>query len=68
MPRQRSSSSRLTWSATQRVYATDVTEHFVGAQALGLECPLDVFEQLWTARISPNPAATECGSVDQRKA
>jgi hypothetical protein len=41
------SSSRLTWSAIQQVYSADLAEHFAGAQASGLECPVDVFEQLF---------------------
>lgn len=41
------SSSRLPWSTIQQVYAADLTEHFAAAQAFGLECPLDVFEQLF---------------------
>jgi len=41
------SASRLTWNAVQQVYAADLTEHFAAAQALGLECPLDIFEQLF---------------------
>ncbi len=38
---------RLTWSAIQQAYAADLPEHFASAQALGLECPLEVFEQLF---------------------
>jgi len=38
----------LTWNAVQAVYAPDPQDHLARAQALGLNCPLDVFEQLFT--------------------
>ena len=38
----------LTWNAVQEVYAPEPQEHLMRAQALGLSCPLDVFEQLFT--------------------
>jgi len=38
----------LTWTAVQEVYAPEPQEHLARAQALGLSCPLDVFEQLFT--------------------
>ena len=38
----------LTWNAVQEVYAPEPQEHMMRAQALGLSCPLDVFEQLFT--------------------
>jgi hypothetical protein len=38
---------RLTWSAIQSVYSADPAEHFSRAQALGLNCPLDVFKDLF---------------------
>jgi hypothetical protein len=41
------SASRLTWRAIQQGYSPDLTEHLAAAQARGLECPLDVFEQLF---------------------
>jgi hypothetical protein len=37
----------ITWTAIQKVYAASATDHFDRAQALGLECPADVFEQLF---------------------
>jgi hypothetical protein len=37
----------LSWTALQRVYATDAAEHVARAQALGLHCPPEVFEQLF---------------------
>ena len=37
----------ISWAAVQSIQAADVAEHFGRAQALGLECPLDVFEQLF---------------------
>ena len=38
----------LTWDTLQEFYAPDPQEHLARAQALGLNCPLDVFEQLFT--------------------
>jgi len=37
----------IRWSIVQRVYSADVHEHWTRSQALGLDCPLDVFEQLF---------------------
>jgi hypothetical protein len=31
----------------QRVYSWDFQEHWTRSQSLGLNCPLDVFEQLF---------------------
>ena len=39
--------SRLSWSAIRGSYAANVGEHQCRAQALGLDCPEDVFEQLF---------------------
>jgi hypothetical protein len=37
----------IRWSAVQGVYSADVQEHWARSQSLGLNCPLDVFEQLF---------------------
>jgi hypothetical protein len=37
----------ITWTAIQNEYTSNAAEHFDGAQTLGLECPIDVFEQLF---------------------
>lgn len=37
----------LTWNAVQAAYVSDSQEHLARAQALDLNCPLDVFEQLF---------------------
>jgi len=42
-----SSPTRLSWSVIQTNYAPDLAEHQRRAQAIGLECPDDVFEQLF---------------------
>jgi len=39
--------SRLSWNAIQTSYDTDLAEHQRHAQALGLDCPDEVFEQLF---------------------
>ena len=35
------------WSDVQRVYSADLQDHWTRSQALGLDYPLDVFEQLF---------------------
>jgi hypothetical protein len=37
----------IRWSIVQGVYSADVHEHWTRSQALGLDYPLDVFEQLF---------------------
>lgn len=37
----------IRWTAIQGQHAANATDHFGRTQALGLECPLDVFEQLF---------------------
>jgi hypothetical protein len=37
----------ITWAAVQNEYASTATDHLERAQVLGLECPCDVFEQLF---------------------
>ncbi len=37
----------LTWNAIQKTYSPDPVEYLALAQGLGLQCPLDVFEQLF---------------------
>lgn len=37
----------IRWSAVHGVHLADVQEHWTRSQALGLDCPLDVFEQLF---------------------
>jgi hypothetical protein len=37
----------ICWSNVQDVYSADVQAHWTGARALGLDCPSDVFEQLF---------------------
>jgi hypothetical protein len=38
-------SRRLTWTAIRGAYVPNLAEHLARAQALGLDCSLDVFEQ-----------------------
>jgi len=40
-------SMTISWSAVQNTNVPDAAEHLGRAQALGLDCPLDVFEQLF---------------------
>jgi hypothetical protein len=37
----------IRWSDVQGVYSAELQDYWTRAQALGLECPLDVFEQLF---------------------
>jgi hypothetical protein len=37
----------ITWTAIQNQYAANAADHFDRAQPLGLDCPADVFEQLF---------------------
>jgi hypothetical protein len=37
----------ISWAAVQDQYAPDAADHFARVQALGLDCPADVFEQLF---------------------
>jgi hypothetical protein len=37
----------IRWTAVQGAYTPDLQEHWTRAQALGIDCPLDVFEQLF---------------------
>jgi hypothetical protein len=37
----------IRWSDVQRVFVADLQEHWLRSQALGLQCPVDVFEQLF---------------------
>ena len=40
----------IRWTAIEQQFALDVADHLARAQALGLDCPLDVFEQLFFDR------------------
>jgi hypothetical protein len=37
----------ISWTAIEQQFALDVADHLARSQALGLDCPLDVFEQLF---------------------
>ncbi len=37
----------ISWTAIERQFALDVADHRTRSQTLGLDCPLDVFEQLF---------------------
>jgi hypothetical protein len=37
----------ITWASIQNQYTANAADHFERAQALGLDCPADVFEQLF---------------------
>jgi hypothetical protein len=60
------SASRLTWNAIQQVYSADLTEHVASAQIRGLECPLDVFEQLFHDHHDDSELAEVLRFVDWR--
>ena len=52
----------LTWNALQKTYSSDPTEHLAAAQALGLECPIDVFEQLFIDHHGDTEFGHVCGA------
>ncbi|MDP9087402.1 MAG: hypothetical protein M3O26_01480 [Pseudomonadota bacterium] len=54
----------LTWNAVQKAYSLDATEYFARAQALGLQCPLDVFEQLFVNHHDDAAFSTMLGRID----
>jgi hypothetical protein len=37
----------IDWPAIEKQFTADVADHWVRAQSIGLECPFDVFEQLF---------------------
>jgi hypothetical protein len=55
---------RLTWAAIQQTYTPDLAEHLARAEALGLNCPQDVFEQLFHEPRDNNSLATVVRFVD----
>jgi hypothetical protein len=65
----------LNWVDIQHAYVAELAKHAARAQALGVDCPLDVFEQLchdhhddlemariiaWTALIAFGILRTDC--------
>ena len=56
--------TRLSWSAIQASYDSDPAEHQLRARALGLECPSDVFEQLFHDSHYDSPLAELLRFVD----
>jgi hypothetical protein len=54
----------VSWSAIQGIQVLDPAEHFARSQSLGLECPPDVFEQLFHDNPSNEGFASAVGSVD----
>jgi hypothetical protein len=54
----------ISWAAVQSIQAAGAAEHFVRAQALGLECPLDVFEQLFHDHTGNEGFASAVRSID----
>jgi hypothetical protein len=57
---------RLSWNAIQTSYDADLAEHLRRAQSLGLDCPDDVFEQLFHDAHQDNQLAELLRFVDWR--
>jgi hypothetical protein len=57
---------RLTWSAIQSVHDSDAGVHWAQARALGLDCPTDVFGQLYFDHHDDAELARRCRSVAWR--
>jgi len=55
---------RLNWSAIERAYDADPVRHGQAAQALGLDCPADVFEQLFHDHQGDGAFAADLKAVD----
>jgi hypothetical protein len=55
---------RLTWTTVQESYAPDLSEQLARADALGLNCPPDVFEQLFHEQHDKVDLATVLRFVD----
>jgi len=54
----------VSWSAIHNLHALDAAEHFARSRALGLECPPDVFEQLFHDNPGNEAFASAVGSID----
>jgi hypothetical protein len=54
----------VSWSAIQSIQVLDSAEHFARSQSLGLECPPDVFEQLFHDNPGNESFASAVGSID----
>jgi hypothetical protein len=55
---------RLTWAAIQQTYTPDLAEHLARAETVGLNCPQDVFEQLFHEQYDNSSLATVVRFVD----
>ena len=56
--------TRLSWGAIAETYSTDLAEHLARAQAVGLDCPMDVFEQLFHDQHDKQELASILSFVD----
>ncbi|HEY0745462.1 MAG TPA: hypothetical protein VGD63_02085 [Steroidobacteraceae bacterium] len=54
----------LTWNAVQRAYSPDPAEYFARAQGPGLQCPIDIFEQLFVDHHDDAEFGTLVGPID----
>jgi hypothetical protein len=54
----------ISWSAIQRQFAPDLSDHWARAKVLGLDCPQDVFEQLFHEQRDSSSLATIVRFVD----
>ena len=54
----------IRWSDVQGVYSADLQDHWARSQALGLNCPADVFEQLFHDQHDNVDRATVLRFVD----
>jgi len=55
---------RLTWIVIQQSYSPDLAEHLARAEALGLNCPQEVFEQLFYDQQDNHSLAERVRFVD----
>ena len=54
----------MRWSVVQGEHSANVHEHWTRSQALGLDCPLDVFEQLFLDHHGDDDFASGMRFVD----
>jgi len=55
---------RLTWTVIQQSYSPDLPEHLARAETFGLNCPPDVFEQLFHEQCDNNSLTSIVHFVD----
>lgn len=58
----------IDWASVQALYSPDVATHWARSQELGLQCPLDAFEQLFFDHHTDDEFAAVVSAIDWKKA